>query len=76
MITLIKMRFLPTDEQFSLRGDTLKQAIQEDKERGLVPLMVCEIVKLLPYTRLDNLTQINHFRALFGNVNDLKVELK
>lgn len=76
MITLIKMRFLPTDEQFSLRGDTLKQAIQEDKARGLVPLMVCEIVKLLPYTRLDNFTQINHFRGLFDNVNDLKVELK
>lgn len=75
MITLIKMRFLPTDEQFSLRGDTLKQAIQEDKARGLVPLMVCEIVKLLD-TRLDNFTQINHFRGSFGNVNDLKVELK
>lgn len=39
-ITLVKMRFLPTDEQLSLRGDTLKQAIQEDKERGLVPFMV------------------------------------
>lgn len=76
MITLIKMRFLPTDEQFSLRGDTLKQAIQEDKARGLVPLMVCEIVKLLPYTGLDNFTQINHFRGLFGDVNDLKAELK
>lgn len=40
LITMVKMRFLPTDEQFSLRGDTLKQAIQEDKELGLVPFMV------------------------------------
>lgn len=40
LITLVKMRFLPTDEQFSLRGDTLKQAIKEDKELGLVPFMV------------------------------------
>lgn len=40
LITLVKMRFLPTDEQFSLRGDTLKQAIQEDKALGLVPFMV------------------------------------
>lgn len=40
LITLVKMRFLPTDEKFSLRGDTLKQAIKEDKELGLVPFMV------------------------------------
>lgn len=40
LITMVKMRFLPTDERFSLRGDTLKQAIQEDKELGLVPFMV------------------------------------
>lgn len=44
MITLIKMRFLPVDEQFSLRGDTLKQAIQEDKAKGLVPFMVCMVL--------------------------------
>lgn len=50
MITLIKMRFLPTDEQFSLRGDTLKKAIQEDKAKGLVPFMVGQILKLLFYT--------------------------
>uniref|UniRef100_A0A667X4K6 Histidine decarboxylase n=1 Tax=Myripristis murdjan TaxID=586833 RepID=A0A667X4K6_9TELE len=40
LISLVKIRFLPTDEQFSLRGDTLKQAIQEDRSNGLVPVMV------------------------------------
>lgn len=40
LISLVKIRFLPTDEQLSLRGDTLKQAIQEDRRRGLVPFMV------------------------------------
>uniref|UniRef100_A0A3Q3XL36 Histidine decarboxylase n=1 Tax=Mola mola TaxID=94237 RepID=A0A3Q3XL36_MOLML len=40
LISLIKIRFLPTDEQFSLRGDALKKAIQEDKKKGLVPLFL------------------------------------
>lgn len=37
----MKIRFLPTDDELSLRGDTLKQAIQEDRARGLVPFLVC-----------------------------------
>uniref|UniRef100_A0A8D0CM59 Histidine decarboxylase n=1 Tax=Sander lucioperca TaxID=283035 RepID=A0A8D0CM59_SANLU len=41
LISLVKIRFLPTDEQLSLKGDTLKQAIQEDRRRGLVPFMLC-----------------------------------
>uniref|UniRef100_A0A673BKI1 Histidine decarboxylase n=1 Tax=Sphaeramia orbicularis TaxID=375764 RepID=A0A673BKI1_9TELE len=41
LITLVKIRFLPTDEHLSLTGDTLKQAIGEDRRRGLVPFMVC-----------------------------------
>uniref|UniRef100_A0A3Q1G0P5 Histidine decarboxylase n=1 Tax=Acanthochromis polyacanthus TaxID=80966 RepID=A0A3Q1G0P5_9TELE len=41
LISLVKIRFLPTDEQLSLRGDTLKEAIQEDRRRGLVPFMLC-----------------------------------
>lgn len=40
LISLVKIRFLPSDEQLSLRGDTLKQAIQEDRRMGLVPFMV------------------------------------
>uniref|UniRef100_A0A672GNT9 Histidine decarboxylase n=1 Tax=Salarias fasciatus TaxID=181472 RepID=A0A672GNT9_SALFA len=41
LISLVKIRFLPSDENLSLRGDTLKQAIQEDRRRGLVPFLVC-----------------------------------
>lgn len=40
LISLVKIRFLPTDEHFSLRGNTLKKAIEEDKKRGLVPFLV------------------------------------
>uniref|UniRef100_A0A672GGS5 Histidine decarboxylase n=1 Tax=Salarias fasciatus TaxID=181472 RepID=A0A672GGS5_SALFA len=41
LISLVKIRFLPSDENLSLRGDTLKQAIQEDRRRGLVPFLLC-----------------------------------
>lgn len=39
-ISLVKIRFLPTDEHLSLRGEMLKKAIQEDRSRGLVPFLV------------------------------------
>ncbi|XP_075904608.1 histidine decarboxylase isoform X5 [Nelusetta ayraudi] len=57
-ITLVKMRFLPTDEQLSLRGDTLKQAIQEDKERGLVPFMLCVTLGTTGVCAFDNLAEL------------------
>ncbi|XP_062860724.1 histidine decarboxylase [Trichomycterus rosablanca] len=41
LISLVKIRFLETDEKFSLRGETLQRAIQEDRRRGLVPIMLC-----------------------------------
>lgn len=41
LISLVKMRFLPVDENFSLRGETLKKAIAEDRKKGLVPVFVC-----------------------------------
>lgn len=40
LISLVKIRFLPTDQHLSLRGDTLRQAIEEDRKVGLVPFMV------------------------------------
>lgn len=44
LITLVKMRFLPVDDNFSLRGETLQRAIEEDRERGLVPVFVSHTV--------------------------------
>lgn len=44
LISLVKMKFLPVDDNFSLRGEALQKAIQEDKERGLVPVFVSQNV--------------------------------
>uniref|UniRef100_A0A3Q3X8F1 Histidine decarboxylase n=1 Tax=Mola mola TaxID=94237 RepID=A0A3Q3X8F1_MOLML len=58
LISLIKIRFLPTDEQFSLRGDALKKAIQEDKKKGLVPLFLCATLGTTGVCAFDNLSEL------------------
>ncbi|XP_070818439.1 histidine decarboxylase [Chaetodon trifascialis] len=58
LISLVKIRFLPTDEQLSLRGDTLKQAVQEDRMRGLVPFMLCATLGSTGVCAFDNLSEV------------------
>jgi hypothetical protein len=40
MIAMVKIRLLDTDENFSLRGEVLEKAIQEDKQKGYIPFFV------------------------------------
>ena len=40
LIGLVKMRLLSCDDKLSLRGDSLRQAIEEDKRSGLIPFFV------------------------------------
>lgn len=50
LISLVKMKFLPVDDNFSLRGETLQKAIEEDKQQGLVPVFVSQdVVPSLAY---------------------------
>uniref|UniRef100_A0A3Q3AX27 Histidine decarboxylase n=1 Tax=Kryptolebias marmoratus TaxID=37003 RepID=A0A3Q3AX27_KRYMA len=58
LISLVKIRFLPTDETLSLRGDTLKQAVQEDRRRGLVPFMLCSTLGTTGVCAFDQLTEL------------------
>ncbi|XP_071345125.1 histidine decarboxylase [Trachinotus anak] len=58
LISLVKIRFLPTDEQLSLRGDTLKQAIQEDRRMGLVPFMLCATLGTTGVCAFDKLSEL------------------
>ncbi|KAK6294101.1 hypothetical protein J4Q44_G00349310 [Coregonus suidteri] len=57
-ISLVKIRFLPTDDHYSLRGDTLKQAIQEDRRRGLVPVMLFATLGTTGVCAFDNLSEL------------------
>lgn len=40
LIGLVKMHLLPADEQFSLRGHTLQEAVEKDRLSGLIPFYV------------------------------------
>ncbi|CAL8243264.1 unnamed protein product [Lota lota] len=58
LISLVKIRFLQTDEHFSLRGDTLREAIQEDRKMGLVPFLVCATLGTTGVCAFDNLHEL------------------
>jgi len=40
LIGMVKMNLLISDEQLSLRGAVLRNAIAQDKQRGLIPFFV------------------------------------
>ena len=40
LIGLVKMRLLMSDEELSLRGKVLRDAVADDKQRGLIPFYV------------------------------------
>ena len=38
------MRFIPCDDELSLRGQPLQDAISRDREEGLIPFYVCWVI--------------------------------
>lgn len=40
MIAMVKLRHVPSDKKLSLRGEALHAAIEQDRNRGLVPFFV------------------------------------
>ncbi|NXW30300.1 DCHS decarboxylase, partial [Phaetusa simplex] len=58
LISLVKMKFLPVDENFSLRGETLKKAVAEDRNKGLVPVFVCATLGTTGVCAFDNLSEL------------------
>ncbi|XP_049637400.1 histidine decarboxylase isoform X2 [Suncus etruscus] len=66
LIALVKMRFLPVDDNFSLRGETLQRAIEEDKARGLVPVFVCATLGTTGVCAFDCLAELGPICAREG----------
>ncbi|XP_051872233.1 aromatic-L-amino-acid decarboxylase-like [Pristis pectinata] len=58
LIGMIKMRKLSTDEKFSLRGETLKQALEEDKALGLIPFFLCATLGTTSSCAFDNIMEL------------------
>lgn len=40
LIGLVKMRYIESDQDLTLRGDRLLEAIAKDKDKGLIPFFV------------------------------------
>ena len=52
MISMVRIRELDLDADFSLRGDTLQKAINEDRRNGLIPFYVSS-ADVTPHTSRD-----------------------
>ncbi|XP_043530521.1 histidine decarboxylase [Chiloscyllium plagiosum] len=66
LITFVKIRFLETDEDWSLRGETLKQALEEDRRLGLVPFFVCATLGTTAVCAFDCLCELGPICASEG----------
>ncbi|ROL42177.1 Histidine decarboxylase [Anabarilius grahami] len=72
LISLVKIRFLETDEAFSLRGETLQRAIDEDRRRGFIPVMLCATLGstgVCSFDRLDELGPVCAREGLWLHVD-------
>ncbi|XP_075239895.1 aromatic-L-amino-acid decarboxylase-like [Convolutriloba macropyga] len=58
MIASVQIRQLPTDSDFSLRGDTLKNAIERDREVGLIPIFVGATLGTTASCAFDNVEEL------------------
>ncbi|KAL5019867.1 hypothetical protein ScPMuIL_002759 [Solemya velum] len=58
LIGLVTMRLLPSDDTLSLRGDTLQNAIDDDRERGLIPFFLCATLGTTGSCAFDNLREL------------------
>ncbi|XP_065579574.1 aromatic-L-amino-acid decarboxylase-like [Artemia franciscana] len=58
MISFVKLRILDPDEELSLRGSTLQQAMDEDRAMGLVPFFVSCTIGTTSCCSFDNLAEV------------------
>ncbi|KOB77527.1 Aromatic amino acid decarboxylase [Operophtera brumata] len=68
MICFVKLRILQPDEHASLRGETLKEAMDEDEEAGRVPFFVATTLGTTSCCSYDNLPEIGRVVRKFPSV--------
>merc|ERR1712168_1387448 len=57
-IGLVKLRYLPTDDDLCLRGDALREQVARDKQAGLVPFFLCATLGTMGTRAFDNLEEL------------------
>ncbi|XP_013419956.1 aromatic-L-amino-acid decarboxylase-like [Lingula anatina] len=58
LLGAVKIVKLSSDKKQSLRGETLAQAVQKDKEKGLIPFFVCGTLGTTPSCAFDNIEEL------------------
>ncbi|XP_077997083.1 aromatic-L-amino-acid decarboxylase-like [Glandiceps talaboti] len=58
IMTMVKVHFVPTDENLCLRGDEFQKAIKEDKEKGLIPFFLCATLGTTGACAFDNMMEV------------------
>ncbi|ESO93106.1 hypothetical protein LOTGIDRAFT_119964, partial [Lottia gigantea] len=58
LIGLVKLRLLNSDDDLSLRGHTLQEAVDRDREAGLIPFFVCATLGTTGACAFDNLKEL------------------
>ncbi|KAL9913127.1 histidine decarboxylase [Glossina fuscipes fuscipes] len=58
LIGLVRMRFIEADENLSMRGPTLREAIKDDMRLGLIPFWICATLGTTGSCSFDNLEEV------------------
>ncbi|XP_017460789.1 PREDICTED: histidine decarboxylase-like, partial [Rhagoletis zephyria] len=58
LIGLVKMRYIESDEHYSLRGDRLVEVIREDRAQGLIPFFLCATLGTTGACAFDHLKEL------------------
>lgn len=58
LIGLVRMRYIEADDQLSMRGEALLEAITQDRAEGLLPFFVCATLGTTGACAFDNLKEI------------------
>ncbi|XP_076135671.1 aromatic-L-amino-acid decarboxylase [Alosa pseudoharengus] len=58
LIGSMRMRKVPTDEKFAVRGEAFRRIIEEDKNAGLIPTYFCATLGTTPSCAFDHITEL------------------
>ncbi|XP_076035574.1 histidine decarboxylase isoform X2 [Oratosquilla oratoria] len=58
LIGLVKMRYIESDDNLSMRGDKVVEAIKKDREKGLIPFFLCATLGTTGACSFDHLREL------------------